>query len=224
MNRDSIKAEETEHILSFCTELNQSMVDAGVEQLTKSQSLQIVSDILARTITTQNVDMVIQYLKQAVEEIESFSLEFNINNKETTQSRKPDYRDVRNLSLGQKVVAMLSFVLGYSEYMSDFRPLVIDQPEDNLDNQYIYKNLVQQLREAKSKRQVIIATHNATLVTNTNAEQVCVMQSNGDRGWIDSSGYVGTPKIKKQIVNYLEGGIESFVHKCEIYHDILPEL
>ena len=74
------------------------------------------------------------------------------------------------------------------------------------------------------KRQVIIATHNATLVTNTNAEQVCVMQSNGDRGWIDSSGYVGTPKIKKQIVNYLEGGIESFVHKCEIYHDILPEL
>ena len=224
VNRDSIKAEETEHILSFCTELNQSMVDAGVEQLTKSQSLQIVSDILARTITTQNVDMVIQYLKQAVEEIESFSLEFNINNKETTQSRKPDYRDVRNLSLGQKVVAMLSFVLGYSEYMSDFRPLVIDQPEDNLDNQYIYKNLVQQLREAKSKRQVIIATHNATLVTNTNAEQVCVMQSNGDRGWIDSSGYVGTPKIKKQIVNYLEGGIESFVHKCEIYHDILPEL
>lgn len=223
VNRDSIKAEENVHILSFCTEMNQTMVDAGIEQLKSRQSSQIVSDLLGRTVSPQNVDLVIHYLKQVVEEIEEFSLEFNINNKESVQSGKPDYRDVRNLSLGQKVVAMLSFILGYSEYINDYRPLVIDQPEDNLDNQYIYKNLVQQLREAKSKRQVIIATHNATLVTNTSAEQVCIMQSNGDNGWIDISGYVGTPKIKKHIVNYLEGGIESFVHKCEIYHDILPK-
>ncbi len=222
VNRDALKAEENEHVLSFCTGMNQAMVDAGIEQLKSRLSVQIVSNILERTISPQNVDLVIHYLKRVVEEIEEFSLEFNINNKESVQNGKPDYRDVRNLSLGQKVVAMLSFVLGYSEYMNDYRPLVIDQPEDNLDNQYIYKNLVKQLREAKSKRQVIIATHNATLVTNTNAEQVCVMESNGDNGWIDSSGYVGTPKIKKHIVNYLEGGIESFVHKCEIYHDILP--
>ena len=223
INRDSGRAQENVQILGFCTELNQSIVDEGVEQLTKNKCKQIVSDILAHTITSQNADLVIEYLKQVLEEIESFSLEFNINNKETTKYRKPEYRDVRKLSLGQKVVAMLSFVLGYSEYMNDYRPLVIDQPEDNLDNQYIYKNLVQQLREAKSKRQVIIATHNAALVTNTNAEQVCVMESNGSTGWIESSGYVGTQTIKKHIVNYLEGGIESFVHKCEIYHDILPK-
>jgi hypothetical protein len=81
--------------------------------------------------------------------------------------------------------------------------------------------LVHQLREVKSERQVIIATHNATLVTNSNAEQVCVMESNGSTGWIKNNGYVGTQTIKKHIVNYLEGGIESFIHKCEIYHDIL---
>ena len=82
-------------------------------------------------------------------------------------------------------------------------------------------NLVQQLRDAKSKRQVIIATHNAAIVTNTNAEQVCVMESDGQSGWVAVRGYVGTNQIKKQIVNYLEGGIESFKHKCEIYHDVL---
>ena len=52
------------------------------------------------------------------------------------------------LSLGQKVVAMMTFILGYSDYSGDYRPLIIDQPEDNLDNQYIYKNLVAQLRQA----------------------------------------------------------------------------
>ncbi len=55
------------------------------------------------------------------------------------------------VSLGQKVVVMLSFVLGYSDYSNDYRPLIIDQPEDNLDNQYIYHNLVHQLRIEKGK-------------------------------------------------------------------------
>lgn len=81
------------------------------------------------------------------------------------------YKPVGMLSLGQKVVAMLSFILGYSEHSKDYRPLIIDQPEDNLDNQYIYKNLVKQLRSIKDRRQVIIATHNATIVTNAKADK-----------------------------------------------------
>ena len=222
VDRDWQQAEITESIRQFCKEMTSRLVDAGITELKTPLCPAVVSDILARAVNKHNAGAVIDYLKEAMEEIESFSLEFNVNNRESVRTEKVDYRDVRNLSLGQKVVAMLSFVLGYSEYMNDYRPLVIDQPEDNLDNQYIYKTLVRQLREAKSKRQVIIATHNATLVTNTNAEQVCVMESNGDNGWIETSGYVGTPKIKKHIVNYLEGGTESFVHKCEIYHDILP--
>lgn len=61
---------------------------------------------------------------------------------------------------------MLSFVIAYSDYSNDYRPLILDQPEDSLDNRYIYKTLVYTLRKTKQKRQVIIATHNATIVTN----------------------------------------------------------
>lgn len=116
---------------------------------------------------------------------------------------------------------MLSFILGYSEYSNDYRPLIIDQPEDNLDNQYIYRNLVKQLRSIKEKRQVIIATHNATIVTNAKADQVCIMCSDNQHGWVETTGYPGECRIKKHIVNYLEGGIESFIHKISIYEDAL---
>ena len=145
---------------------------------------------------------------------------FNVNSS-SASAGKPNYKDVTTLSLGQKVVAMLDFVLEYGEYIGDYRPLLIDQPEDNLDSQYIYKNLVQQLRNVKEKRQIIIATHNATIVTNAMADQVCVMKSDGKNGWIDVAGYPSETRIKKSIVNYLEGGIESFKHKIKIYNDIL---
>jgi len=148
-------------------------------------------------------------------------LEFNLNSKESNKNQAPIYRNVRYLSLGQKVVAMLSFVLGYSEYSGDFTPLIIDQPEDNLDNQYIYKNLVKQLRDIKLKRQVIIATHNATIVTNAKAEQVVIMESDYTKGWIETTGYPNERKIKQHIINYLEGGIESFQHKCFVYDEVI---
>lgn len=153
--------------------------------------------------------------------MEEFKLEFNVNSNVSNQPKAPCYKDVRELSLGQKVVAMLDFILGYSDFSEDYRPLIIDQPEDNLDSQYIYNNLVQQLRKAKDKRQVIIATHNAAIVTNAMADQVCVMESNERHGWIEADGYPGEVKIKKHIINYLEGGVESFRHKYLVYGDVL---
>ena len=87
--------------------------------------------------------------------------------------------------------------------------------------QYIYKNLVKQLREVKNERQIIIATHSATIVTNSMTDQVCLMCSDGEHGWIEKSGYPSEPIIKKHIVNYLEGGIESFKHKQKLYASVL---
>ena len=96
-----------------------------------------------------------------------------------------------------------------------------NQPEDNLDSQYIYKNLVRQLRDIKNKRQIIIATHSATIVTNAMADQVCVMCSDGENGWIERAGYPSEDTIKRDIVNYMEGGIDSFEHKIKVYQPIL---
>ena len=153
---------------------------------------------------------------------EELRLEYNINLKVSSKNYKKEvFKDIRDLSQGQKVVAMIDFILAYSDYVDDYRPLIIDQPEDNLDTRYIYLSLVKQLRDIKDKRQIIIATHNATIVTNSVADKVFVMESDGECGWIEMQGYPGEKKIKEAIVNYLEGGIDSFKHKQEIYKNIL---
>lgn len=150
-------------------------------------------------------------------------LEFNINSKESSQQLDILYKEVGVLSLGQKVVAMLDFLLAYSDYSNDFRPLIIDQPEDNLDNRYIYRHLVQQFRDVKAQRQIILATHNATIVTNSMTDQVVIMESDGVNGWIESQGYVSEKYIKNHIINQLEGGKDSFKHKMSIYETALSE-
>lgn len=134
-----------------------------------------------------------------------------------------DFKSVKKLSLGQKVVAMLSFILSYSEFSNDYTPLIIDQPEDNLDNRYFFKNLVTDLRNAKSKRQVIIATHNSTIVTNSKAEQVIVLASNNRNGWVETTGYPTEKSILNHIINLLEGGVDSFKHKQFLYQSILDK-
>lgn len=209
-------------ILVFCEEITQRMVDQEIRQLDKGEAQNLLSEILEKLITNKNLKIVINHIKQCIRSVENFSLEFNINNKEGVKS-SAIYKSVETLSLGQKVVAMLSFVLGYSDYSKDYRPLIIDQPEDNLDNQYIYKNLVKQLRLIKEKRQVIIATHNATIVTNAKADQVCVMCSDNRHGWVETTGYPGEIRIKKHIIAYLEGGVESFKHKISIYKSALSK-
>lgn len=156
--------------------------------------------------------------------IDDFSIEFNMNSKESVNSNGTMMRDVELLSLGQKVVAVLTFLFEYGKYTNDNTPLVIDQPEDNLDNQYIYKNLVQSLRQIKNNRQIIIVTHSSTIVTNADAEQVIVLESDNDKGWIEKSGYLSNKTIMRHIVNYLEGGEPSFNHKMNMYKTIIQKL
>ncbi len=220
MNQETEKALSIQKLSAFSVDLTQNMVEEGVSSIDENTEEKVLKIIFSSLITDDNISDVLDYLKKYVRYIENFSLEFNVNNKEGSKE-KIIYKSVRTLSLGQKVVAMLSFILGYSEYSNDYRPLIIDQPEDNLDNQYIYKNLVKQLRLIKEKRQVIIATHNATIVTNAKADQVCLVCSDNQHGWIETTGYPGEKRIKTHIINYLEGGKSSFLHKISIYRDAL---
>ena len=186
------------------------------------ENAEIVLKSIFKAMINKDIKMerMSDYIKEYATQTESFSLEFNVNSREGG-SDSPRYKPVNELSLGQKVVAMLSFVLGYSTYSNDYRPLIIDQPEDNLDSQYIYKHLVKTLRSVKEMRQVIIATHNATIVTNAKADQICVMESDNNHGWIKATGYPSEVKIKKHILNYLEGGQDSFKHKMDTYKEAL---
>jgi energy-coupling factor transporter ATP-binding protein EcfA2 len=69
----------------------------------------------------------------------------------------------------------------YLDVDKDYRPLIIDQPEENLDNRSVYSTLVEYFRSAKGKRQIILVTHNANLVVNADADQVVVANFDLDR-------------------------------------------
>jgi ABC-type lipoprotein export system ATPase subunit len=111
---------------------------------------------------------------------------------------------IDKLSMGQKGTVLLKLFLAEGDY-----PLIIDQPEDNLDNKFVYDELKGAFREAKTKRQIIIATNNPNLVVNTDAEQIIIAESkNYEISYI--KGSLEDPEIRKRIVHVLEGGEEAF--------------
>jgi energy-coupling factor transporter ATP-binding protein EcfA2 len=207
-------------LLSYAESYTKYIVDQEIERVDSSNQQMIVEYFVKRIASSKNISSIHKCLDAYIRN-EKLDLEFNVNGGEAGKNKGKFYKSISELSLGQKVVAMLDFVLGYSEYSKDYRPLILDQPEDNLDSQYIFENLVKQLRQVKSKRQVIIATHSATIVTNAMADQVCVMDSDGKHGRIIALGYPSEKQIKRHIVNYMEGGVDSFQHKISIYQDIL---
>lgn len=115
------------------------------------------------------------------------------------------------LSMGQKGTVLLKILLG-----KDNNPLIIDQPEENLDNKFVYEALVDAFRDAKKKRQIIIATHNANLVVNTDAEQVIVAEFKNNKISY-KCGSIENPMIRKEITTLLEGGEEAFKRREKKY-------
>ncbi|MGM0881127.1 MAG: Spaf_1101 family AAA-like ATPase [Bacillota bacterium] len=169
-------------------------------------------------------DRVLLSLEKYFEVNDEFTLDFNINSREAVDTPRVVMKPITNLSLGQKVVAILTFVFQFGYHTNDNTPLIIDQPEDNLDNQYIFKNLVSSLRQIKNTRQVIIVTHSSTIVTNADAEQIIVMNSNSEFGWVEKTGYPSDPVILKHVLNNLEGGTDSFKHKIETYSNLYDRI
>lgn len=187
-----------------------------------SENEELIKEYLFEQFLKQNpISNFKTYFEYKLYSIDNYSISFNVNAYETNQTKKDYFKDIKTLSLGQKVVAMLNFILGYGDFINNHKPIIIDQPEDNLDSRYIYKNLVNQFRRLKESRQIIIATHNATLVTNSLSENVIVMESDGKYGWMEQSGYTLDYRIRKNIVNIMEGGNNSFRHRSAIYNEIL---
>ena len=132
-------------------------------------------------------------------------------------SYKPEkakkYIPLSNASAGQKTTAILTFLLAYGEL-----PLLLDQPEDDLDNKLVYDLIVTRLKKAKSKRQIIVVTHNANIPVNGDAEYIVSMDSDTDK---ISTKYVGTmddENIRKEICDVMEGTQDAFEMRAKKYH------
>jgi len=121
-------------------------------------------------------------------------------------------KELRDHSLGQRASALILFILS----QRDNDVIVIDQPEDDLDNQTIFEDVIKLLRTLKKSIQFIFATHNANFPVLGDAEQVGACSFAGASADIQV-GSIDEPEIQKAIVSIMEGGHEAFARRKEIY-------
>ena len=117
------------------------------------------------------------------------------------------------LSDGQRNTAALALLLAQGN-----DPIVIDQPEDELDSSFIYRDLVPMLRRMKDHRQLIFATHNANLPVNGDAELVYALETRNGRGRLLAEGGLDRPAVCSAVLDVMEGSKEAFQRRREKYH------
>lgn len=182
------------------SEFNRDSIVAAVQELTKKFTAETpIKDQLRKDLTTKD-------FADWLYATDVFSVSYAI---------KFDNKDLKFLSPGEKGIVLLLLYLEAEE--DDNRPLIIDQPDDNLDNLSVYPNLIEYFRDRKKTRQIIIITHNPNLVVATDSEQVIVGSFNGTRtpkiqyrsGALEDS--CKNPfGIREEVCRILEGGTEAF--------------
>ena len=146
-----------------------------------------------------------EYLKQQIESL----IAWQIPNTYSIEFRgKP----LEQHSLGQRASALMLFVLN----QQDNDVVIIDQPEDDLDNQTIYDDVIKIIRAMKPRTQFIFATHNANIPVLGDAENVCACEYSD--GKIQAAGGgVDAPLVQQHIISVMEGGREAFERRREVY-------
>lgn len=150
---------------------------------------------------------------------------FSTDHIEIKYSLEYEKTDIQQLSPGTRGIVLLLLYLAID--LDDQRPLIIDQPEENLDPKSIFEELVGHFKEAKLRRQIIIVTHNANLVVNTDADQV-IVATRGEhrRGQLPvmsyKSGGLEDEGIRHSVCEILEGGEAAFTERARRLRVRLP--
>jgi hypothetical protein len=141
-------------------------------------------------------------------------IKFYVGPPEIPISKRTDelFRETEHLSKGQKCTAILTLVLLESDH-----PLIIDQPEDDIDNRFVVDDVVKKLRSEKEKRQFIIATHNANITISADSELILALDADEKRGWEHTSGSIDDQPVKEAVERIIEGGKEVFLLRKEKY-------
>ena len=166
-------------------------------------------------MTSTTADRLSKISNTQIMEIEEFkiddlvSIELNVSSTED-----PQYKKLDSLSTGQQCTALLHMLL-----LDNQDPLLLDQPEDNLDNAFIAERIVTQVRDAKLTRQFIFATHNANIPVFGDAEWIGVLESTNENATlpIQNQGSIDQPNIQNLAAKILEGGENAFNRRKEKY-------
>jgi ABC-type lipoprotein export system ATPase subunit len=163
---------------------------------------------LARSQTVveklQHTELIYSIQTLYCHDLPDFLLKVNPSSAEQTDYRKSD-----ELSMGQRCTTVLPIIFGVSN-----NPLIIDQPEDNLDNRFITTKIHQIIREQKSKRQLIFITHNPNIPVLGDSEQNIFLEYD-KKSKLHSQGRID--EVKDDIIQLLEGGTEAFTRRKDTY-------
>ncbi len=151
---------------------------------------------------------------------------YNTSHITVTYGVQYEGEDIERLSPGTRGIVLLLLYLALDR--DDDRPLVIDQPEENLDPRSVYDELVPRFRRAKLRRQIIVVTHNANLIVNGDADQVIVATAGPHRpGQLPeisyNSGGLENDRVRTSVCDILEGGEEAFRDRAQRLRVRLPD-
>ena len=132
---------------------------------------------------------------------------------EVNGAKRPLVKRISQLSLGQQQSVLLGILL----LSESNRPLLIDQPEDNLDSEFIYKTIVATLRKIKEHRQVILVTHNPNIAVLGDAELIIPLKSTSSKSMVISPGSIDNQETVDLCCQILEGGESAFRQRTTIY-------
>lgn len=163
----------------------------------------------------RNIDISAQ-LKGTFTELEVYDFIFGLEYIRPNYSLQLDGKEMQQLSPGERGVLLLIFYLLIDK---DDCPLLIDQPEENLDNQSVYKLLVPAIKEAKKRRQIFLVTHNPNLAIVCDAEQIihASMDKNNGNQIEYQSGAIENPIFNILALDILEGTQPAFDIRRETY-------
>lgn len=142
---------------------------------------------------------------EALDRMDAWFPEDSLQVEYSTSADGSSFRSIQEGSPGQKTAALLAFLVSYGA-----EPIILDQPEDDLDNHLIYNLIVKQLRTIKQRRQVLVVTHNPNIVVNGDAELVVALAARSGHTQIEAQGSLQERTVRDTICNIMEGGREAF--------------
>jgi hypothetical protein len=128
-----------------------------------------------------------------------------------------DYKDIADLSTGQRCTVILPLVLRHTN-----RLLIVDQPEDHIDNAFIADTLIKSILARSANGQLIFSTHNANIPVLGNADLVVQLGSDGRRGYPLIAAPLGAPAVVHAITTVMEGGADAFQRRAAFYNSRRP--
>ena len=225
-----VRVEQFGNMEEYRTLLTQSMkgsglryaaiVDRAVERIPPAELASIVQSEDRASLEREldlDADRATRFIIQLKDKPEIFAIEtVELHDRPILELKDgQDYKDSASLSTGQKCTTILPILLMESE-----RPLLIDQPEDNLDNAFVFETIVPSIREVSGRRQLIFVTHNPNIPVLADAARVFALQSTGRSASVAKAGSVDD--AAQEIMTILEGGRAAFEARQKRYGRPMP--